>query len=358
MGNEMMSVSKWIMKQYWRVGTIRTLLSLALGTLVLGKLYYSYIPILADLEFIGAVSFGVFLFFAFLGLGWLYDEKAKLWNESVVIQTDRYPFTFVPEWRTLAIDYPTLYSLLLILRKSFTKVGLDTNRLDDISLYLTNFFRKQPGNRKDLFSSEGEAERFLLEHPIHDSFADDRMKKYSIRTRLKRGLQIWLLRLNYIQSLTGLGQDVLVFAAFYVAIIFPVVSEGELVPIEYLLQGIIFMALPIFLVMVLAGWVYDMRLKLWSPEVAVNIERNPYSYVADPRMYALTFPMFFTLISITRKILDQEGLPTGELDKIIAYQNEFLKLLVSRDKDLILAQKMRTDLGDLFRDRGIPRSDK
>ena len=48
-----MSLSKWIMKQYWRVGTIRTLLSLALGTLVLGKLYYEYIPVLADLGFLG-----------------------------------------------------------------------------------------------------------------------------------------------------------------------------------------------------------------------------------------------------------------------------------------------------------------
>ena len=65
-----MSLSKWIMKQYWRVGTVRTLLSLALGTLVLGKLYYGYIPVLADLGFLGAVTFGAFLFLIFLGVSY------------------------------------------------------------------------------------------------------------------------------------------------------------------------------------------------------------------------------------------------------------------------------------------------
>ena len=186
-----MNLSKWIMKQYWRVGTIRTLLSLALGTLVLGKLYYGYIPIIADWDFMGAITFGMFLFLVFLGLGWVYDEKAKLWNEQIVIQTDRYPFAFVPDWRIFAADYPTMYTLLSTLRNSFNKVGIDTRRIDELTKYLTNFFKKRPGNRKDLFSSEGEAERFLMEHPILDSSAD-RRKKLSIRTRIKRWFQLWL----------------------------------------------------------------------------------------------------------------------------------------------------------------------
>ena len=346
-----MSLSKWIMKQYWRVGTIRTLLSLALGTLVLGKLYYEYVPVLADLGFLGAVSFGAFLFLVFMGLGWLYDEKARLWNESVVIQTDRYPFAFVPEWRVFASDYPTMYSLLRILRESFTKVGLDTTRIDDTAAYLAHFFKKQPGNRNDLFSSEGEAERFLAEHPFVAGSADHGRRRFSIGTRLKRSFQIWVLRLNYIQSLTGLGQDVLVFAAFYVAILFPSVAEGDVVPIEYLLQGILFMSIPIFLVMVAAGWFYDRRLKLWSPQMAVDVERTPYSYVPDPRTRALVFPMFFTLISTTREILHQEGRRTEDLDRIIAYQDQFYGLHVSRNEDMETARRIRAELGGIFEER-------
>jgi hypothetical protein len=345
------------MKQYWRVGTIRTLLSLALGTLVLGKLYYGYIPIIADWDFYGAITFGALLFLVFLGLGWVYDEKAKLWNEQIVIQTDRYPFAFVPDWRLFAADYPTMYSLLFVLRNSFDKIGLDTRRIDELVIYLTNFFEKRPGNRKDLFSSEGEAERFLMEHPILES-ATERKRKYSIGTRIKRWFQIWLLRLNYIQALTGLGQDVLVFAAFYVVIIFPGASEGGLVPIEYLLQGILFLSLPIFLAMVLAGWFYDRRLKLWSPQQTVNVERNPYSYLPEPRTYALTFPMFFTLISIIREIIAKEGLQTDKLDRIIEFQSEFLKLDVSRNEDMKISQKLRKDLGDVFRNMESYRSDK
>lgn len=353
-----MILSKWIMKQYWRVGTIRTLLGLALGTLVLGKLYYEYIPVLANLGFIGAVTFGSFLFLIFLGVGWLYDEKAKLWNESVVIQTDRFPFAFVPEWRIFASDYPTLYSLLHTLRESSTKLGLDTARLDDVAMYLIHFFKKQPANRKDLFSSEGEAERFLTEHPFVERLTDDREKKLSFGTRLKRSFQIWLLRLNYIQSLTGLGQDVLVFAAFYVSVLFPAVAEGTLVPTEYLLQGILFLSIPIFLVMIAAGWFYDRRLKLWSPQMAVDFERNPYSYVPDPRTRALTFPMFFALISTARKIFLQEGIETEDLDRIIAYQNEFFTLLVSRTEDLEVSRKLRLELGNVFKAQYSQRSGK
>ena len=73
-----MSKAKWIMKQYWRVGTIRALLSLALGMLVLGKYYYIYIPVLSDLDLAGALILGTVLMILFMVVGWIYDDKAKL----------------------------------------------------------------------------------------------------------------------------------------------------------------------------------------------------------------------------------------------------------------------------------------
>jgi hypothetical protein len=343
-----MSISKWIMKQYWRVGTIRALMSLALGMLVLGKYYYVYIPVLSDLDFWGAITLGIALTSIFMGLGWFYDEKARLWNESVVVGLERNPYSYVPEFRVYACDYPAIYAIMATLRSLLRREDLDANRLDSLAEYLDGFFHTRPGSRTDLFTAEKRAEEFLEQNPFIGLDKGHSERKFGFMTRIKRGFQVWMLRLSYIQSLTGLGQDVLVFAAVYVVVIFPSVATDQLVPVQYLLQGILFMSVPIFVVMVLAGWFYDRKLKLWSPDLTVQLERNPYSYVPEPRTYALTYPMFYTLLKFMHDLLEHLDTATPEIRRIADYLSEFLKLQVSRQEDIWISIEKRRELGTIF----------
>ncbi|MFW9975732.1 MAG: hypothetical protein ACFFDQ_10725 [Candidatus Thorarchaeota archaeon] len=329
-----MTRAKWVMKQYWRIGTIRALLSLALGMFVLSKYYYIYIPILSDWDLFGAITLGVILILVFMGVGWGYDEKAKLWNEAVVVQTERYPYAFVPEYRTYAVDYPMTLSLMKILKGIYLQAGIDTHKLDYLGKYLESFFRKNPSNKRDLMIAEIEARRFMEDNPFIGQPATDSIKRYSVSTKMKRLFQVWILRLNYIQSFTGLGQDVLVFAAVYVAIIFPTVAEKGLVPIEYLFQGILFLSVPIFLLMVVAGWFYDRRIKLWSPSMTVEEERSPFNYVPEPRTLSLTVPFFYGTLHFLYTILKHHNLDAKYSENLFEYMNRFLKLRVSRDEDL------------------------
>ena len=99
-----MSKSKWIMKQYWRIGTIRSLSSLALSMLVLGRLYYIYIPGLSDLGLLGALILGTFLILLFIGIGTLYDIKGKMWCPKNQALVDRSVYEYVPNIRDLTFD--------------------------------------------------------------------------------------------------------------------------------------------------------------------------------------------------------------------------------------------------------------
>jgi hypothetical protein len=60
------SKTKWIMKQYWRLSTIRALSGLVLGMLVIGQFYYEYIPPLATLGLVGALILSGILIVFFL----------------------------------------------------------------------------------------------------------------------------------------------------------------------------------------------------------------------------------------------------------------------------------------------------
>jgi hypothetical protein len=96
------------MKQYWRIGTIRATLALAMGMFSLGKVYYKDIPFLFEMGVVGALIMGTILVLAFLGVGWLYDEKAKLWNEQIQVQTERSVYQYIPNYKNYGFDYPVL----------------------------------------------------------------------------------------------------------------------------------------------------------------------------------------------------------------------------------------------------------
>ena len=342
--------SKWIMKQYWRVGMIRALLSLGLGMLVIGKFYSAFIPGLEALGLIGALILSVVLIMIFLGIGWWYDEKAKLWNESVQVGLERNPYQYVPDFRGLAIEYPVFYTFLETIRNLLNHLDMELKRADDLIRYLEDYFARTP-NRDDIFSASDKSSEFLKENPFCDDEIED-TRPVSLRTRAKKRFQLEILRLNYVQSFTGLGQDVLVFGALYTTLLFPhvVISTqyGDLVPLDYLFTGILVISLPLFLGMVLAGWYYDRKLVLWSPDQIVQIERNPYSYVPEPRTYAMLLPFYYTIFRFLRNLFEERGMSADYIDRYAEYMHNYLQLHVARDADMEIARNLRASLGNLF----------
>jgi len=329
------------MKQYWRVGTIRALLSLVLGMFVLGRAYYKYIPQLEPLGLGGALILGSALVLLFLGLGWAYDEKGKFWSQKTQAIAERNPFMFVSNYHTAAFDFPALYATVASLRKTFEKAGLKTAALDEMSLYLDNWFHRSV-NRADIFGAEPYSEN-MAKYSFSEQHGRTK-KGIPIRARLKLGFETEILRLNWIQALTGLVQDVLVFGALYVTILFPDVTSDGLVPLSYLIVGILFLSLPLYLVLTAAGWYYDKKLRIWSVDFAVKIERNPYSYVPNPRDGIIEIPFFLALFKPLNIIFQKMNLDNSELEKIIEYLETYREFSAAEDQDMADARALRKNL--------------
>ncbi len=340
-----MSKSKWIMKQYWRVGTIRALSSLALGMLVLGKLYYVHIPILSDLDLLGALILGGALFFLFLGVGYLYDVKIKMWSPKTQVLTERSIFEYVPNYRNLAFDYPMLNAVLRMIKNIMKKLGRETSRIDESLKYFEIYFNRLP-NKKHLQEAERGARAYSEAYPFSRT-DDESPTKIGIRARLKLGFETQVLRISWVNSLTGLAQDALVFAAFYIVIIFPDVVVDSAVPVEYMLLGLVFISLPIFVGFVAFGWYYDKKLKVWSAEVAVRIDRNPYSYVPDPKVHGYTFPVYITVFRTLRDIFIKQGYDTTGIDDILHFLDEYKDLTISPE-DMERGKELRASFGKVF----------
>ncbi|MGY5871400.1 MAG: hypothetical protein RTV72_04065 [Candidatus Thorarchaeota archaeon] len=341
-----MTKTKWIMKQYWRVGTIRVLLSLALGMFVLGRGYYIYIPALADLGIIGALILGSFLVLLFLGIGWLYDEKGKMWSPKLQAVAERNPYQYVTNFKSLTYDYQAFYGIIATMRKVLRKTGIDSTPIDDLSEHLGTFFDRKI-RRADIFGAEPEALVFNRKHTFLKG-QDFQKKKVPISYRLKLGFETELLRLNWIQSLTGLFQDVLVFGALYVTILFPEQVTNGLVPIDYLILGILFLSMPLFLGLIAAGWYYDKKMRVWSADFIVKFERNPYMYVPDPRNGVMEIPFFLILLKTLSAIFEKQTLDRKELQTMIQYLETYQQFDASVDQNMEDARALRSNLDVKF----------
>jgi hypothetical protein len=341
-GKQTVSKTKWIMKQYWRVGTIRALLSLALGMFVLGRQYYIHIPILEDLGLLGALILGTLLVLLFMGVGWWYDVKGRMWSPKIQATTERSPYQYIPNFKSMTYDYQVLYAIISTLRGILVKSGVNPSAIDDLSTHVGTFFDRRV-NRSDIFGAGPNALAFNKEHPFVEGQEYQR-KKIPLSSRLKLGFETEILRLNWIQALTGLFQDVLVFGALYVTILFPEQVTNGLVPIDYLFLGILFLSLPLFLGLIAAGWYYDKRLRVWSADFIVKFERNPYMYVPDPRNGVMEIPFFLILFRTLDSIFEKKDLDRTELRKIIQYLETYQHFDASVDQHMAEARALRKEL--------------
>ncbi len=334
------------MKQYWRVGTIRVLLALALGMFVLGKKYYEYVPYLADLGLIGALILGTSLILLFLGIGWAYDEKGKFWSPKMQANAERNPYQYVSNYKTYAFDYPTYYAVFATLRKTFEKQNLDTEAIESLSQYLGEWFERKE-TRSDIFGALPASTEISNKYSfVRD--AQELKRKIPIRSRIKLSFETEMLRLNYIQALTGLVQDVLVFGALYVTLLFPDVASDGLVPLNYLFLGILYLSMPLFFILTAAGWYYDKKLRVWSADYVVNFERNPFQYVPDPRNGIIEIPYFLVLFKALNEVFGHLNLDQSKLTNMIQFLEKYITLTSSVDQHMEDARVLRKEFDVVF----------
>lgn len=340
-----MSKIKWFMKQYWRITAIRAWMGLALAMFSLGKVYSEQIPSLNALGLIGALILGSVLVLIFLGIGWLYDVKARMWSPMNQASIERDPYRYIPNYKTYAIDYPAIYAILDVMQQVLSKRGISSGALNDAKSYLHRYFNRSP-EREDIVDAQEDCNRFFEDNPFLGSTG--KRKKVGLKGKAKLEFEVTKLRLSWIQDLTGLFQDALVFAAVYVVWIFPGVATNGVVPIGFLIIGFFLLSIPMLFVVTSIGWYYDKKLRVWSPDMIVKVERTPYTFVAYPRDYAIDLPAQYAILEVLREVLLKLKIDASELDSILSYLFDYFDLKASREKDMQKARIMRREYGQVF----------
>lgn len=341
-----MSIAKWIMKQYWRLGATRAWMSLGMGMLSIAKLYYLNIPILADLGFWGAVILGGILVIIFMGIGWLYDEKAKMWRAKITVSIDRNPYRSVPDFAAFATNYPVLYAMISTVHKFVKRVGIDTSEIEDLEKMLTIHYSLRP-EKDEIEQAKDIGNEYMECHPFVPG-RESTPGENDLTTKAMLGFETQNLRLTWIQELSGMLQDGLVITGVYIVFLFPGVVVDGAVPLVYLLIGIVVIALPIMFLITAVGWLYDRQLKVWSVDSAVKVERNPYSYLAEPRIHASFRPFYYAFFNTMENLLEKEGIEATEVSKMKDFLKDYFALRVDRDEDLIAARELRRSFGESF----------
>jgi len=346
--------SKWIMKQYWRLTTVRAILGVLLGMLVLGRYYYGFVPILRDIDpsILGAIILAAIFLFVFLFFGFVYDDVLQLWNERSQVNIEKNPYSYVPLIRLKMAEYPYFYSWLYLLQSVAHDKGLSASWIEDLAAYLDEYFQRNPERKSDLFQSLSKGELFLGNHPFVRQEVPVSLRQ-PVSSRIKKWFMVQVWRLTWVQNFTGVLQDSLVFAALYVGILFGIDAEGGTVPIEYLILGLLIISLPFMIVQIAAGWYYDRRLQLWSPDQVVRIERNPYSYVPEPRLVAFGAPFLYAQIHTLRELAEAYGISTSRIDRVSRHLERFFSLADEGERGIERAKQLRKEFGPVFMGPGI-----
>jgi hypothetical protein len=316
---------------------------------VLGRLFYQDLPYLQDMGLWGAVILGIFLMFIFMGIGWVYDIKAKMWAPDIQATTERNPYAYVATYKELALNYPFLFSLLSALKELFQREGVKSRPLSDLCGFLDEYYRK--GATKDGITSATELSSRLSERLSLDSSTSGDQAGIPLCSRAKLGFQVAKIRLNWIQNLTGLAQDTLVFGVFYITLFVPGASVGDNIPFATMILGILFISIPLFVGLAIAGWYYDKKLQVWSPERIIMVERDPYCYVPRPRFHAFDVPFLYPLLRLFRDFAASAGIDHSAVDRLISYLDEFSALHPKKKGHIRAALELRESYGNLFSSR-------
>ena len=129
------------------------------------------------------------------------------------------------------------------------------------------------------------------------------------------GLRKWTMkqywRLTQVRGIWNLFYGVLLLAIAYYAYIPFFYDMGVWGPFAF--AGVM------FIVFLITGYIYDRILVMWGPQQEVLIERNPFSYVAQPMDRIFWFPVYSTLLNAAQDLAEDMELDTTVLDETREY---------------------------------------
>ena len=141
--------------------------------LLLAVAYYAYIPFFAELGALGPFVFAVFMLFAFLIAGYLYDRVFVMWGPQQEIVRERDPFQYVPQPRDHIFWFPVYSVILSTLETLAQEFDVDRTAITDTREYFAELQRMRPERREDIDAAIALRKKFIEEHPFSDITSDD-----------------------------------------------------------------------------------------------------------------------------------------------------------------------------------------
>jgi len=113
-------------------------------------------------------------------------------------------------------------------------------------------------------------------------------------SKLKALAMRWRFRLDHARAIFGMLTFALLLAVGYVDIL-PWFMDQGFWRGEFLLT---FLVLTVF---VIGGYLYDRGLKLWSEDITVRVERNPYTYMPGPKEHLIKKSVDYAIMYLLSK---------------------------------------------------------
>jgi len=119
-------------------------------------------------------------------------------------------------------------------------------------------------------------------------------------SKLKKLAMRWRYRLDNARAIFGLLTFAVLLGATYAKRIPWFMEQG-------FWRGDFLLSLLILLVFVIGGYLYDRAFELWSEDITVRVERNPYTYVPGPKEFLITIAVQHLLAYLLFKEDEKEA---------------------------------------------------
>ncbi|MHA1928256.1 MAG: hypothetical protein ACTSV2_06725 [Candidatus Thorarchaeota archaeon] len=143
--------------------------------------------------------------------------------------------------------------------------------------------------------------------------------------------QYW--RLIQVRGIWNLFYGVLLLAGSYYIFIPMFYDMGALGP--FIFAG------GILVVFLLIGYLYDKIFVMWGPQQEVVVERNPYSYVPQPRDRIFWFPVYSSILSACNDIAEALDLDTTTIEATRKYFSTLETFRPERTNDIDKAEDLK-----------------
>lgn len=166
--------------------------------------------------------------------------------------------------------------------------------------------------------------------------------------KLKYFSMKWRFRLDQARMLFGLITFAAILGAQYIEYISVLNNLG--------FWGVIIFTIMIFFTFIVGGYVYDRIFKLWSETQTVAVERNPYTYVPNPKELIFNWGMWAYLANSINQIADKLDIELEAAPLARKHMEEYYRLnprtpnFVEKSKELRIISR---ELGRMFIESGL-----